>query len=108
METSFKHGGYLDTTNVTKPAVVLQKTESYLEKGSNCRSLRLGVLLENWDKKRSSLDQNRRMSGMLNRTMAKRSSPSPNAQPLRPSSLLDSKIFDWMTPLPRTSSHRPW
>ena len=84
--------------------VMSLKTGGYFEYG-------LKVVISparNCFEKRSSSVQKRRMSGMEKRTIASRSSPSPNAQPWRLSWPARSSTPVWITPQPSTSSQSPW
>mmetsp|Transcript_46244 Transcript_46244/g.77095 ORF Transcript_46244/g.77095 Transcript_46244/m.77095 type:complete len:209 (+) Transcript_46244:370-996(+) len=61
----------------------------------------------NWEVKRSSSVQKRRMSGMSNRTMARRSRPRPKAHALLSPRSAPSRMACCITPHPSTSSHSP-
>ena len=90
-DTSFRQGGYLEyglnLRMSTPPALNMP--------ASNCFVKRL------------SSDQNRRMSGTSKSTMARRSSPSPNAHARLSPSPASSRICISITPHPSTSSHSP-
>jgi hypothetical protein len=45
------------------------------------RVMDAGLEVENWERKRGSWDQKRRMSGIEKRSIAMRSRPRPKAQP---------------------------
>ncbi|EZF93700.1 hypothetical protein H113_05859 [Trichophyton rubrum MR1459] len=61
----------------------------------------------NWERNLGSLDQKRRMSGILNKSIAIRSRPRPKAQPIRCGTPEELRSSCLTTPQPSSSSHSP-